>query len=207
MRDGARTRTAAHGRVQRAWSPRTAANIRADLVHRRRRRRARGRAGARGAVSTARTASSSMSTAAPRDPRIWAAGDCTSHPNRQYGRHMRLESVDNAFEQGTTRRTQPARHPDAARQGAVVLVGSVRPEAHHRRTERRATTASWCAATPASRSFSVCYLRGGELIAIDTVNSPKDQMAARKLIAARARPNPDEARRPAGRAQGHRLSS
>ena len=42
---------------------------------------------------------------------------------------------------------------------------------------------------PASRSFSACYLRGGELIAIDTINHPKDQMAARKLIAARARPN------------------
>ena len=44
---------------------------------------------------------------------------------------------------------------------------------------------------PASRSFSACYLRGGELVAIDTVNAPKDQMAARKLIAAHARPNVD----------------
>jgi 3-phenylpropionate/trans-cinnamate dioxygenase ferredoxin reductase subunit len=46
--------------------------------------------------------------------------------------------------------------------------------------------------TPAARSFSACYLRGGELIAIDTVNSPKDQMAARKLIGVHARPNPDK---------------
>jgi 3-phenylpropionate/trans-cinnamate dioxygenase ferredoxin reductase subunit len=44
--------------------------------------------------------------------------------------------------------------------------------------------------TPAARAFSVCYLRAGELIAIDSVNAPKDQMAARKLIAARARPDP-----------------
>jgi len=43
--------------------------------------------------------------------------------------------------------------------------------------------------SPASRSFSVCYLREGELIAVDTVNSPKDQMAARKLVAARVRPD------------------
>jgi 3-phenylpropionate/trans-cinnamate dioxygenase ferredoxin reductase subunit len=35
---------------------------------------------------------------------------------------------------------------------------------------------------PAQGSFSVCYLRGGELIAIDTVNNVKDQLAARKLI-------------------------
>lgn len=44
----------------------------------------------------------------------------------------------------------------------------------------------------ASRSFSVCYLRGGELLAVDTVNRPRDQMAARKLVPARARLNPDK---------------
>jgi 3-phenylpropionate/trans-cinnamate dioxygenase ferredoxin reductase subunit len=38
----------------------------------------------------------------------------------------------------------------------------------------------------------VCYLRGGELIAIDTVNMAKDQMAARKLIASRMRPDPSK---------------
>jgi 3-phenylpropionate/trans-cinnamate dioxygenase ferredoxin reductase subunit len=48
----------------------------------------------------------------------------------------------------------------------------------------------------ASRSFSACYLRAGELIAIDSVNSPKDQMAARKLIAAHARPNLDKLANP-----------
>ena len=42
---------------------------------------------------------------------------------------------------------------------------------------------------PASRAFSVCYLRAGELIAVETVNHTKDQMAARKLIPARARPD------------------
>jgi 3-phenylpropionate/trans-cinnamate dioxygenase ferredoxin reductase component len=36
------------------------------------------------------------------DPAIFAAGDCTSRPNPHYGRRIRLESVDNAFEQGTS---------------------------------------------------------------------------------------------------------
>jgi 3-phenylpropionate/trans-cinnamate dioxygenase ferredoxin reductase subunit len=49
---------------------------------------------------------------------------------------------------------------------------------------------------PASRSFSVCYLRGGEFVAIDSINAPKDQMAARKLIAAHARPDPDKLANP-----------
>jgi 3-phenylpropionate/trans-cinnamate dioxygenase ferredoxin reductase subunit len=43
---------------------------------------------------------------------------------------------------------------------------------------------------PATRSFSVVYLRNGELIAVDTVNAAKDQLSARKLIPARARPDP-----------------
>jgi 3-phenylpropionate/trans-cinnamate dioxygenase ferredoxin reductase subunit len=50
---------------------------------------------------------------------------------------------------------------------------------------------------PASRSFSVCYLRAGELIAVDTVNAAKDQLSARKLIPARARPDPGKLADPA----------
>jgi len=125
------------------------------------------------------------------DAAIYAAGDCASHLNRQYGRHLRLESVDNAFEQGTT--------------VALNLLGAATPHdklpwfwsdqfdlklvivgvAH-------GYDSVILRGSAATRSFSACYLRGGELIAIDTVNQPKDQMAARKLIAAHARPNPDK---------------
>jgi 3-phenylpropionate/trans-cinnamate dioxygenase ferredoxin reductase component len=125
------------------------------------------------------------------DPVIYAAGDCTSHPSLHYGRRLRLESVDNAFEQGAS--------------AALNLIGL--DTVHHK--------VPWfwsdqydlkmiivgigqgydtvvMRGDPASHAFSACYLRGGELIAIDTVNHAKDQMAARKLIAARARPNPDK---------------
>ena len=50
---------------------------------------------------------------------------------------------------------------------------------------------------PASACFSACYLRQGELVAIDSVNSPKDQMAARKLIAERVRPDVTKLANPA----------
>ena len=36
------------------------------------------------------------------DPAIWAIGDCTNHPSLRYGYRVRLESVDNAFEQAGT---------------------------------------------------------------------------------------------------------
>lgn len=128
--------------------------------------------------------------------RIYAAGDCASHLNRQYGRHLRLESVDNAFEQGTTvalnlmgNETLHDKLPwfwSDQFDLKLVIVGVA--QGYDTVVMRGA---------PAARSFSACYLRGGELIAIDTVNAPKDQMAARKLIAAHARPNPDRLADPA----------
>jgi 3-phenylpropionate/trans-cinnamate dioxygenase ferredoxin reductase subunit len=127
---------------------------------------------------------------------IWAAGDCASHLNRQYGRHLRLESVDNAFEQGTT--------------VALNMLGTATPH----------DKVPWfwsdqydlkliivgvgfgydtvvMRGAPETRSFSACYLRAGELVAIDSINAPKDQMAARKLIAAHARPDPTRLADPA----------
>ncbi|MGB6604208.1 MAG: FAD-dependent oxidoreductase [Steroidobacteraceae bacterium] len=125
------------------------------------------------------------------DTAIYAAGDCASHLNRRYGRHLRLESVDNAFEQGTTVALNllgsPTPHDKVPWFWSdqydlkLIIVGVA--HAYDRVILR---------GDPATRSFSVCYLRGGELVAIDTVNSPKDQMAARKLIAVHARPNPDK---------------
>jgi 3-phenylpropionate/trans-cinnamate dioxygenase ferredoxin reductase component len=125
------------------------------------------------------------------DDAIWAAGDCANHASRHYGRRLRLESVDNAFEQGTT--------------VAHNLVGT--PTLHDKvpwfwsdQYDLKLVIVGVCQGfdtavtrgSPASRSFSVCYLRGGELVALDSVNAPKDQMAARKLIAAHARPNIDK---------------
>jgi 3-phenylpropionate/trans-cinnamate dioxygenase ferredoxin reductase subunit len=43
-----------------------------------------------------------------------------------------------------------------------------------------------------TRAFSVCYLREGELIALESINSPREQMAGRKLVGARASPSLDK---------------
>ncbi len=123
------------------------------------------------------------------DQAIYAAGDCANHPSRHYGRRLRLESVDNAFEQGTSAALNLLGMSTAHDKVPwfwsdqydlkLVIVGigqgydTVVPRGD-----------------PASRAFSACYLRDGELIALDSINTPKDQMAARKLIAARVRPDP-----------------
>jgi 3-phenylpropionate/trans-cinnamate dioxygenase ferredoxin reductase subunit len=125
------------------------------------------------------------------DPAIYAAGDCASHPSPRYGRRLRLESVDNAFEQGssaamnlngtaTVHDKLPWFWSDQYDLKLIIVGISTGYDAVVLR------------GAPAQRAFSVCYLRGGELIAIDSVNAPKDQMAARKLIAAHARPDPQK---------------
>jgi 3-phenylpropionate/trans-cinnamate dioxygenase ferredoxin reductase subunit len=122
------------------------------------------------------------------DPHVFAAGDCTYHPNIHYGRRMRLESVDNAFEQGASAALNmlgtPTPHDKVPWFWSdqcdlkMIIVGI-----------SQGFDSTVMRGSPASRSFSVCYLFGGELLAVDTINAPKEQMAARKLVAARARPD------------------
>jgi len=130
------------------------------------------------------------------DAAIYAAGDCASHLNRQYGRHLRLESVDNAFEQGNTVALNLLGNPTPHDKVPwfwsdqfdlkLIIVGVA-----------QAYDTVVLRGEPATRSFSACYLRGGELIAIDCVNTPRDQMAARRLIPLHPRPNVEKLADPA----------
>jgi 3-phenylpropionate/trans-cinnamate dioxygenase ferredoxin reductase subunit len=119
------------------------------------------------------------------DPSIYAAGDCTNHPSLRYAKRVRLESVDNAFEQGKTaalnllgRQVTHDRVPwfwSDQFDNKLLIVGLA--EGHDRQILRGSLE---------SRSFSVCYLKGRELLAVEAINHSKDYMAARKLIAERA---------------------
>jgi 3-phenylpropionate/trans-cinnamate dioxygenase ferredoxin reductase subunit len=123
------------------------------------------------------------------DPAVHAIGDCTNHPSAHYGGRVRLESVDNAVEQANTAAADllglDARHDKVPwfwsdqYEHKLVIVGL--SQGHDQVVLR---------GDPAQGAFSCCYLRGGELLAIDTINSAKDHLAARKLIPARLRPDP-----------------
>jgi 3-phenylpropionate/trans-cinnamate dioxygenase ferredoxin reductase subunit len=122
------------------------------------------------------------------DANIWAAGDCAQHPSIHYGMSVRLESVDNAFEQGTSA---------ALNMLGLATVHDKVPWFWSDQFDLKMVIVGLAAGhdemilrgDPAGRAFSVCYLKAGELIAVETVNHTKDQMAARKMIPARARPN------------------
>jgi 3-phenylpropionate/trans-cinnamate dioxygenase ferredoxin reductase subunit len=125
------------------------------------------------------------------DAAIFAAGDCTNHPSPRYGRRVRLESVDNAFEQAKTAALNLLDRPVAHDRvpwfwsdqydNKLLIVGL--PQDYDQQVLR---------GDPASRSFSVCYLKGRELLAVEAINHSKDYMAARKLIADRALLDPQK---------------
>jgi len=122
------------------------------------------------------------------DPAIWAAGDCARHPSIHYGMRVRIESVDNAFEQGASA---------ALNMLGLTTVHDKVPWFWSDQYDLKLVIVGLSLGfddlvvrgDPASRAFSVCYLKGGELIAVESINHNKDQMAARKLIPARARPD------------------
>ncbi|AMR67955.1 NAD(P)/FAD-dependent oxidoreductase [Aquipseudomonas alcaligenes] len=116
------------------------------------------------------------------DPHIYAAGDCTNHPNALLGRRLRLESVPNALEQS---RVAAANMAGKAKTYASVpwfwsdqyelklkMVGLA--EGFERLVLR---------GDPATDSFSALYLKGDKVLAADTVNRPQDFIAAKRLVA------------------------
>jgi 3-phenylpropionate/trans-cinnamate dioxygenase ferredoxin reductase subunit len=124
-------------------------------------------------------------------PDVLAVGDCAAHVNAfAGGKRIRLESVQNANDQAAA----------AARSivGAPLPYDAV-PSFWSNQYDLRLQTVGLSAGhdatvvrgDPASRSFSVVYLRNGRVTALDCVNSSKDYMQGRALVVARAAVPPD----------------
>jgi len=122
------------------------------------------------------------------DAFIYAAGDCTNHPNALLGVRLRLESVQNAVDQ--------------ARVAAATMCGKTATYAElpwfsSNQYDLRLQTAGLSVGydqtvvrgDPAARAFSVIYLKEGRVIALDCVNMVKDYVQGRKLVEARVSPD------------------
>lgn len=117
-------------------------------------------------------------------PDVYAIGDCASHANDfAEGAEIRLESVQNANDQAN-----------------VVAKGIVGDEAPYHaipwfwsnQYDLKLQTAGLSTGhdqavlrgDPATRSFSVVYLKAGRVIAIDCVNATKDYVQGRMIVTA-----------------------
>ncbi len=125
------------------------------------------------------------------DSAIYALGDCARQYHPHYQRWLRIESVQNCNSQ-------------AANLASVLL-----------NAESPAAEVPWFWSTQFGRRLQIAglntgytqviqrgsdsecswlYLQDGELIACDAINRPADFLQAKKLIASRARLNPEQAR-------------
>ena len=119
---------------------------------------------------------------------VYAIGDCALHPNAYAdGEAIRLESVQNANDMAIVVARAICGDPSGydvvpwfwSDQYDLKLQTVGLAMNHDREVVR---------GDPASRSFSVGYLRGGRLVALDCVNAVRDYVQGKALILQRADP-------------------
>jgi 3-phenylpropionate/trans-cinnamate dioxygenase ferredoxin reductase subunit len=130
------------------------------------------------------------------DPDIFAIGDATNHPNALLGKRLRLESVPAAMGQ--------------ARAAASAILGSPKPYVElpwfwSDQYDLKLQIAGLSEigdrvvlrGDPASHRFAAFYLRHGHVAAVNAINSPKDFVGGRKLIAEKRAVDPGRLADPA----------
>jgi len=127
------------------------------------------------------------------DPAVFAIGDCAEQENWLTGTRIRLESVPNALDQ--------AKHAAAAITGKPAPKPEV-PWFWSDQFELKLQTAGLIGqqdttlqrrpADPAAGHFTLFHLKDGVLIAADCVNDAHGFMAAKMMIAQRAKPDVDD---------------
>jgi 3-phenylpropionate/trans-cinnamate dioxygenase ferredoxin reductase subunit len=126
------------------------------------------------------------------DPHISAVGDCAAHPNPFTGCVTRIESVQNAADQGRCVAARIAGRPSQfaavpwfwSDQGDLKLQIAGVALASERDVVR---------GDPQGTSCAVFRFGGGRLLAVDTINRPGEHMVARRLIGKRVALTPDQA--------------
>ncbi|WP_270374023.1 NAD(P)/FAD-dependent oxidoreductase [Marinicauda sp. Alg238-R41] len=127
------------------------------------------------------------------DPNIYAAGDAARFYSKRYDRHLRLESVQNAIEQGK-----------AAAQSILGIEAEYDPVPWFwsDQYELKLQIAGLIEGAdtmirrgdPEEGCFSLFHLREGRLVACEAVNCGPEYMAAQRMIAAGATPDPERLR-------------
>jgi len=115
------------------------------------------------------------------DPDIYAAGDCSNHPNPLLNRRLRLESVPNAMEQARVS-VENMLGGDKI-YAAIPWFWSDQYELKLQMVGFSADGTSQIVRGDMSENqFAVFYLDGGKVVAADAVNSPKEFMVCKQLI-------------------------
>jgi 3-phenylpropionate/trans-cinnamate dioxygenase ferredoxin reductase component len=124
------------------------------------------------------------------DPHIVAAGDCTAR-RLPDGSLLRLESVNNATEQGKA--------------AAAILLGQTRPftstpwfwsDQYDRKLQMAGLgmgADQHVLRGSVDGAFSVYHFKASKLVSVDSINAPKEHLQARKLLDNGVSPTPEQA--------------
>ncbi|MBL8663338.1 MAG: FAD-dependent oxidoreductase [Candidatus Odyssella sp.] len=115
------------------------------------------------------------------DPAIWAAGDCALQPNAFLGKQVRLESYQNAQDQGMAVARNMIGEPKAyedslwvwSDQHDVNLQMTGAPEGYDSLVWR---------GDRASGAFMAFYMKAGRIVAVNTVNMGREMKPAQRLL-------------------------
>ena len=123
-------------------------------------------------------------------PDVFAIGDCAAHPNGfASGATIRLESVQNANDQATLV-AKTIVGAEASDYDAVPWFWS---NQYDLKLQTVGLSTGFDDAVlrgdPATRSFSIVYLRAGQVIALDCVNMVRDYVQGRALVVQRLSPD------------------
>jgi len=124
------------------------------------------------------------------DPLIHAAGDCANHPNALLGQRLRLESVQNALEQG-----RAVAQNLMGRQEPYRILPWFWSDQYDLKLQMVGISQDYDQVVfrgnpDSTRAFCAFYLSQGRLIAADSVNRPGEFMLAKKLVAQAAVADP-----------------
>jgi 3-phenylpropionate/trans-cinnamate dioxygenase ferredoxin reductase subunit len=129
---------------------------------------------------------------ASRDPSIFAIGDCANFPTPFANGRVRLESVQNAVDQGRSVAAHIAGHSEPYQrvpwfwsdQGDLKLQIAGITMGHDKAVTR---------GRPADGHFSIFCFRGERLIGVESVNRPADHVVARRLLTGEPALSPEQA--------------
>ncbi|MFI8002456.1 NAD(P)/FAD-dependent oxidoreductase [Streptomyces sp. NPDC086010] len=129
------------------------------------------------------------------DPCIFALGDCARFPSPHAGRHVRIESVQNASDQAKCVAAAVCGEPYA-----YTAVPWFWSEQYALRLQIAGLTAAHDETVTvgdlAEGKFSVFCFRGGRLAGVESVNRPADHGIARRLLTAGTDLSPGTVREP-----------
>lgn len=114
-------------------------------------------------------------------PAVFAAGDCTSHPHPWVGQRVRLESVQNAIEQGKAAAATICGDPRGFE--AIPWFWS---DQYDLKLQIAGLSTGYDATVtrgnPGDGGFSVYYLKNERVIAVDSINDPRSFITAKQRL-------------------------